>query len=65
MSSFSTPMRLSRAARRPFEMRIARRVRKLLSGQPNTITRNPANAEKPSNWYRKVAAIAISVQKGA
>lgn len=46
-TSLTTPILLSRAARTPFWIRIARRARKLLSGQMRIRTPKPANADQP------------------
>lgn len=63
MSSFSTPMRLSRALDTPLWIRTARLLTMLFNGQPTKRTAKPANAEKPRSWYRNVDAMTIS--KGA
>lgn len=49
ISSFRTPIRLSRAVDTPFWMRTDRLATKLFSGQLSTSTKKPVNADQPSS----------------
>ena len=60
MSSFKTPIRLSRAVERPLWIRNERRAKRLFRGHTTRITKNPAKAAIPRSLKFRVEELNLA-----